>query len=98
MLLRFWRAGESQHRRTEIKFSGKSNGYLRSLGFVPYKVCQACVISQLFGIFFKTNVAQSFVELILYSQKHEMWSFYIKFGELSFKNVNNTFMVIRNFT
>ena len=28
------------------------------------KACQACVNSQLFGIFFKTNVAQSVVELV----------------------------------
>ena len=36
-----------------------------------------------FRHFFKTNVAQSVAKLVLYSQKHEMWSFSFKFGELS---------------
>ena len=35
-----------------------------------------------FRHFFITNVAQSVAELVLYSQKHEIWSFSIKFGEL----------------
>ena len=30
--------------------------------------------------------------------KHEMWSFSIKFGKLRYNNVNNTFMIKRNFT
>ena len=30
-------------------------------------------------------------------KKHEMWSFSIKFGELRYKNVNNTFMIKREF-
>ena len=51
-----------------------------------------------FLAFFKTNVAQSVAELILYSQNHEMWSFSIKFGKIRFKNVNNTFIIKRNFT
>ena len=49
-----------------------------------------------FRYFFKTNVAQSVAELILYSQKtvkHKMWSFSIRFGELKYQNVNNTFMI-----
>ena len=58
------------------------------------KACRACVNSQIFGIFSK-QVAQSIAELLLYSQKYEMWSFSIKFGGLRYKNVNNTFM---NFT
>ena len=33
------------------------------------KACQACVNSQLLGIFFKTKVTQSVAELILYSKK-----------------------------
>ena len=48
--------------------------------------------------FFKTNVAQSIAELILYSQKNsKLWSFSIKFGELRNNNVNNTFMIKRHF-
>ena len=36
--------------------------------------------------FSKTNVAHSVAELMLYSLKHEMWLFSIKFGELRYKN------------
>ena len=52
------------------------------------RVFQACVNSR---HFFK-----SVTELILYCQKQKLWSFYIKFGELRYKNVNNTFMVKQN--
>ena len=50
-----------------------------------------------FWQFFKTNEAQGFAELVLYSQKHEIWSFSIKLGELRYKNVNNSFMIKRDF-
>ena len=46
--------------------------------------------------FFKTNVTQSVTELIVKNTK--LWSFSIKLGELRCKNVNNTFMIKRNFT
>ena len=51
-----------------------------------------CEFSAFWHIF-KTNIAQSVTELEIYSQKHEMWSYTIKFGELRYKNVNNTFML-----
>ena len=52
-----------------------------------------------FSAFFKTNVTQRVAEFILSSQKH-LWSFSIKFGEpeLKCKNVNNTFIIKREFT
>ena len=42
-------------------------------------------------------MAQSVAELVLYSQNIRKWSFFIKFGELRYKNVNNTFMIKRDF-
>ena len=63
------------------------------IGFGWHQGSQSMCEFSAFRYFFKTNVAQSVAELIVNSKKHEMWSFSIKFGELRYKNVNNTFMI-----
>ena len=62
------------------------------------KACQACVNSQLFGIFSKQTWLKVLLSCYFIVKKHEMWSYSIKFGELRYKNKNNTFMIKRNFT
>ena len=48
--------------------------------------------------FFKRNVTQSVAEIIFYSKKNtKLWSFSIKFVELIYNNINNTFMIKRDF-
>ena len=66
--------------------------WVHSIALKMIKACQTCVNSQLFGIFSKQTWLKELLSWYFIVKKHKMWSFFIKFGELRYKNVNNTVM------